>query len=69
MLKNEYQLAAITKGNTYEEIADEIYEMVKNDPEYAANIIKHYVANIAEDVLTIKETVRLYESEKQDNKE
>jgi hypothetical protein len=66
---NEYQLANLTKGTTFEEIADEILEMVMNDKEYAANIIKHYVANIAEDVLTIKETVRLYESEKQDNKE
>lgn len=67
--KTIYDLEAQVKSYNFDEIAQEVYDLVKDDKEMLHSIITQAIYEMAEEVLQIKTTIKNYEEYHQQEKD
>lgn len=54
------EIARLVNSNDQEEIEKEIFELVKKDKQWIAEIVKFYAQNVSPDVASIRQLVHDY---------
>jgi hypothetical protein len=59
-MKNDFELARECKGTTGEEVYNELFSMIKDDPAWLNEIVHDFVINVTDRIMEIKSIVDLY---------